>query len=151
MSASQEAESSAVQRLSPGFRWFILWCVILYYAIYAVGVFLISSERSSLEQSSLVLGFALLTLSVGSVGAAAWGFPGSGSGHPLTVLDRLDRVPDWLAYSVLSCGGVLVLLSIVFVFPRMGMGEFFGPALTTGLGLFWLGYLCQPGPLVRRG
>ena len=149
MSASQEAETTPVRRHRPGFRRFILWGVVLYYTLYGVGVFLISSERSSLEQSALVLGFALVTLAYGSVGVAAWGSRRSGSGHPRTVLDRIDRVPDWLAYSVLFCGAALALVGCVFFIPRMGMGEFRGLALTTGLSLFWLGYLCEPGPLVR--
>lgn len=161
MSASEQTESPAVHgdegvtfrrgvRHSPGFRRFIFWGVLLYYAIYAVGVFLISSDRSSPEQSSLVLGFVLLTLAYACVGTAAWGFPGSGSGRPLTLLDRLDRVPDWLAYSVMFLGGALCLLGFIAVMPRVGMGEFFGPAIPTGLGLFWLGYVCEPRPLVGR-
>ncbi|MXX74915.1 MAG: hypothetical protein F4210_01925 [Holophagales bacterium] len=161
MSASEKVESPAVhgdesaasrrgERLSPGFRRFIFGCVVLYYAFYAVGVFLISSERSSLEQSLLVLGFALLTVAYAGVGIAAWGLPGSGSLRHLTLLDRLDRVPDWLAYSVLFLGGALFFLAIIAGMPRVGMGEFFGPALPTGLGLFWLGYVCGPGPLVGR-
>lgn len=149
MSASQEAETSPARGHSPRFRWFLLWCVVLYYTLYGVGTFLIPSERSSLEQTALVLGFALITLAFGSVGVAAWGFPGSGSGHPGTVLDRLDRVPDWLAYSVMFLGGALAMVGFVFVIPRMGMGEFRGPAFVTGLCLFWLGYVCEPRPLVR--
>ncbi|MXW01185.1 MAG: hypothetical protein F4X59_09150 [Holophagales bacterium] len=160
MSASEQTESPAVHdegvtfrrgvRHSPGFRRFIFWFVVLYYAFYAAGVFLISSERSSLEQSSLVLGFALLTIAYASVGAAAWGLPGSGSGRPPTLLDRLDRVPDWLAYSVSFLGGALCVLGFIAVIPRTGMGEFFGPAIPTGLALFWLGYVCEPRPLVGR-
>lgn len=147
MSASQEAETSPVRGHSPRFRWFVLWCVVLYYALYGVGTFLIPKERSSLEQSALVLGFAVLTLAWGSIGVAAWGSPDSG--RPRSVLERLDRVPDWLAYSVMFLGGTLALLGFVFTFPRVGMGEFRGPALTAGLCLFWLAYVCGPRPLVR--
>lgn len=161
MSAAEQTESPAVhgdesatfrrgERQSPGFRRFVFWCVVLYYAFYAVGVFLISGERSSVEQSSLLLGFALLTIAYASVGAAAWGLPGSDSGRGLTLLDRLDRVPDWLAYSVLFLGSALCLLAFIAGMPRVGIGEFFGPALPTGLGLFWLGYVCGPRPLVGR-
>ena len=65
MCASQEAETSPARGHSPRFRWFVLWCVVLYYTLYGVGTFLIPKERSSLEQSALVLGFALLTLALG--------------------------------------------------------------------------------------
>lgn len=149
MNASQEAETSPVRGHSPRFRWFVLWCVVLSYTLYGAGAFLIPSERSSLAQSALILGFALLTLALGSVGVAAWGSPGSGSGHLGTVLDRLDRVPDWLAHSVLFLGAALGLLGFCLVLPLVGMGEFRGPALTTGLCLFWLAYVCEPRPLVR--
>ena len=148
MSASQEAETSPARRHSPRFKWFILWCLVLYYTLYGVGTFLIPKERPALEQSALVLGFALLTLAWSSVGVAAWASPGSGSGHPRTFLDRLDRVPDWLAYSLMFLGAALVLLGVVSVI-RVGMEEFRGPALTTGLCLFWLAYACEPRPLVR--
>ena len=149
MSASQEAETSPARGHSPRFRWFVLWCLVLYYTLYGVGTFLIPKERPALEQSALVLGFALLTLALGSIGVAAWGSPGSGSGHPRTFLDRLDRVPDWLAYSLMFLGVALVLLGVVSVIPRVGMEEFRGPALTTGQCLFWLAYACEPRPLVR--
>ena len=149
MSASQEAETSPARGHSPRFRWFILWCLVLYYTLYGVGTFLIPKERPALEQSALVLGFALLTLAFGSVGVAAWGSPGSGSGNPRTFLDRLDRVPDWLAHSLIFLGAALVLFGVVSVIPRVGMEEFRGPALTTGLCLFWLAYACEPRPLVR--
>lgn len=149
MSASQGAETSPARGHSPRFRWFVLWCVVLYYTLYGAGTFLIPKERSSPEQSALVLGFALLTLAFGSVGVAAWGSPGSGSGQPRTFLDRLDRVPDWLAHSVVFLGGALALLGVVSVIPRIGMEEFLGPAFATGLCLVWLGHLCGPRPLVR--
>ena len=149
MSASQEAETSPVRGHSPRFRWFVVSCVVTFYAFYGVGAFLIPKERPALEQSALVLGFALLTLALGSLGVAAWSSPGSGSGHPRTFLDRLDRVPDWLAYSFVFLGAALGLLGIAFVIPRIGMEDFRGPALTTGLCLFWLGYVCEPRPLVR--
>ncbi|MCY3933170.1 MAG: hypothetical protein OXH70_15800, partial [Acidobacteria bacterium] len=41
------------EKQSPGFRRFIFWCVVLYYGFFAVGVFLMSSERSSVEQLEL--------------------------------------------------------------------------------------------------
>ena len=74
MSASQEAETSPVRGRSPRFRWFVLSCVVLYYALYGVGAFLIPSERSSLAQSALVLGFALLTLALGEYRSRGVGF-----------------------------------------------------------------------------
>ncbi len=149
MSASQEAETSPVRGHSPRFRWFVLGCTVLSYTLYGLGAFLIPSERSSLAQSALVLGFALLTLAFGSVGVAAWGSPGSGSGHLGTVLDRLDRVPDWLAHSVIFLGAALGLLGFCLVLPLVGMGELAGPAVAAAWCLVWLGYLCEPGPLVR--
>jgi hypothetical protein len=149
MSTSQEAENPPSRGHSPRLRWFVLSCVVLNYTLYGVGTFLIPKERPSLEQSGLVLGFALLTLALGSLGVAVWGSPGSGSGHPRTFLDRLDRVPDWLAHSFVFLGGALMLLGVVSVIPRIGMGVFFGPALMTGLCLVWLGYVCEPRPLVR--
>jgi hypothetical protein len=149
MSASQEAETSPVRGHSPRFRWFVLWCAVLSYALYGVGAFPMPSERSSLAQSALVLGFALLTLAFGSVGVAAWSSPGSGSGHLGTVLDRLDRVPDWLAHSVLLLGAALGLLGFCLVLPVVGMVELARPAGAAAWCLVWLGYLCEPGPLVR--
>ena len=38
MSTSQEAETSPARGHSPRFRWFLLWCLVLYYALYGTGL-----------------------------------------------------------------------------------------------------------------
>lgn len=130
--------------MSPRMSRFVLSFVVFLYLGLVLTVLLRSSERTPFS----VLCVALATLAVGAVGAAAWRFRGSGSGGQLPLQARLIRVPDWLAYSVVFAGLAFTLLSFVFVF-RMGSAQ--EPALITGLTLVWLGYLCEPRPLVRRG
>ena len=151
MSAQQGSRESTPREPSPTMssgmsRFSVLFVVFLYLGL-VLTVLLRSSERTPFS----VLCVALATLAVGAVGAATWRFRGSASGRQSTLQARLTRVPDWLAYSVVFAGLAFTLLSFVLMFPRVGMGEAQQPALITGLTLVWLGYLCEPRPLVRRG
>lgn len=130
--------------MSPRMSRFVLLAVVFLYLGLVLTVLLRSSERTPFAVSCV----ALATLAVGAVGTAAWSVRGSGSGRQLTLQGRLTRVPDWLARSVVFAGVAFTLLSFVFVFR---MGQAHEPALITGLTLIWLGYLCGPRPLVRRG
>lgn len=133
--------------MSPRMRWIVLSGAVCSYLVLVLVVLLRPSEGSPFP----LLCVALATLAVGAVSAAALGFRVSGSGRHLTLQARLARVPDWLAHSLVFLGAAFALLSFVFVFPRTGMGEFQQPALITGICLYYLGYLCEPRWLFRRG